>query len=46
MSGVLPELTTDQRNAALRKAIEARRERAAVMGARTATARAGYANME
>lgn len=29
MSGVLPELTTDQRDAALRKAIEARRERAA-----------------
>lgn len=29
MSGVLPKLTTDQRDAALRKAIEARRERAA-----------------
>lgn len=29
MSGVLPELTTDQRDAALKKAIEARRERAA-----------------
>lgn len=29
MSGALPELTSDQRDAALRKAIEARRERAA-----------------